>query len=29
MTKTLSSGRQAPYRVRNELKFRTLTVSNK
>lgn len=29
MTKTLSSGKQAPHRVRNELKFRTLTVSDK
>ena len=29
MTKTLSSGKQAPHRVRNELKFRTLAVSDK
>ena len=29
MSKTLSSGRTAPHRVRNELKFRTLTVSDK
>ena len=29
MTQTLSSGRKVPQRVRNELKFRTLTVSDK